>query len=283
MAFPKLLQRLFQNNGAGDKLNKNIIPDIPYSKVTGAPTVDSSLSDTSTNAIQNKVVKSALDGKLSLSGGTMTGTLTAPALWLTSGDTTVGSVRGGLGNYAGLTIYGNQGSSAAWQEGAYAVLRSANAGLDSEKGKFALIASLNSSKYVSLSGSPDGTLTWGGKNVLTGNSVGLTVVSESYGANSWYRKYSDGWIEQGISFSHSGYYATRKVTINYPLPFTQFFWETGGRSGIGNRGSSQSGDNDTAYTYGSASFSKTGITISWSGDTSGPYVTVSGKVMFVGK
>ena len=34
MALPKLLQKLFTNGGAGDKLNQDIIPDIPYSKVT---------------------------------------------------------------------------------------------------------------------------------------------------------------------------------------------------------------------------------------------------------
>ena len=38
-------------------------------------TVDSALSDTSENPVQNKVVKSAIDGKLSLSGGTMTGNI----------------------------------------------------------------------------------------------------------------------------------------------------------------------------------------------------------------
>lgn len=39
-------------------------------------TVDSALSSTSTNPVQNKVIKSALDGKLSTSGGTLTGNLT---------------------------------------------------------------------------------------------------------------------------------------------------------------------------------------------------------------
>lgn len=38
-------------------------------------TVDSSLSASSTNPVQNKVIKSALDGKLSTSGGTLTGNL----------------------------------------------------------------------------------------------------------------------------------------------------------------------------------------------------------------
>ena len=47
MAFPKLLTKLFQNDGAGSMLRTDIIP------------TDSSLSSTSTNAIQNKVVTSA--------------------------------------------------------------------------------------------------------------------------------------------------------------------------------------------------------------------------------
>ena len=55
MAFPKLLQKLFQNSGAGSLLREDIIP------------IDSSLSTTSTNAVQNKVVKSALDAKLNTS------------------------------------------------------------------------------------------------------------------------------------------------------------------------------------------------------------------------
>lgn len=54
---------------------------------TGAnkTTVDSSLSASSTNPVQNKVIKSALDGKLSTSGGTLTGNLSGQCLagtWL---------------------------------------------------------------------------------------------------------------------------------------------------------------------------------------------------------
>ena len=76
MALPKLLQKLFTNGGAGDKLNQDIIPNIPYSKVTDAPSVDSALSSTSENPVQNKVINSALDGKLSTSGGTVSGAVT---------------------------------------------------------------------------------------------------------------------------------------------------------------------------------------------------------------
>lgn len=47
-----------------------------YSDLAGTPTVDGALSDESENAVQNKVIKTALDSKLSLSGGALSGTLT---------------------------------------------------------------------------------------------------------------------------------------------------------------------------------------------------------------
>lgn len=54
-------------------------------------TIDSALSSTSTNPVQNKVIKSALDGKLSTSGGTLTGNLTGKYItgtWLQTTDAT---------------------------------------------------------------------------------------------------------------------------------------------------------------------------------------------------
>ena len=39
MALPKLLQKLFTNEGAGDKLNKGILPDISYNDLTDKPTI----------------------------------------------------------------------------------------------------------------------------------------------------------------------------------------------------------------------------------------------------
>ena len=47
--------------------------------------VDSGLSSSSTNPVQNKAISSALGKKLSLSGGTMKGTLTTKGIKLTSG------------------------------------------------------------------------------------------------------------------------------------------------------------------------------------------------------
>ena len=54
---------------------------------TGAnkTTVDSALSSTSTNPVQNKAINTELGKKLSLSGGTMTGALTTKGIKLTSG------------------------------------------------------------------------------------------------------------------------------------------------------------------------------------------------------
>lgn len=54
-------------------------------------TVDSALSSTSTNPVQNKVIKSALDGKLSTSGGTLTGNLTGKYITGTCLQTTAAS------------------------------------------------------------------------------------------------------------------------------------------------------------------------------------------------
>ena len=59
---------------ANNKTNEDelyLTPD-----VSDSMTIDSALSSTSTNPVQNKVIKSALDGKLSTSGGTLTGNLT---------------------------------------------------------------------------------------------------------------------------------------------------------------------------------------------------------------
>lgn len=242
MAFPKLLQRLFQNNGAGDKLNADIIPDIPYSKITGTPTVDAALSATSTNAIQNKAVKSALDGKLSTSGGTMTGTLV-----MAQGNNSIdGGVADGVvqinanGNMGGanLRLYGAQNTQCPGQFRIWAQIGDKSRGL-----------------FGDVNGDVNGSLTWGGKNVLTGNSAGLTVVAESYSANSWYRKYSDGWIEQGGIFFYStsaGSSNNNRVTLAIPFSTAVYGYAIGGpasATGSYNTG----GDQDSTY-YATVSF-----------------------------
>lgn len=71
-------------NGIAEEANKTI--------------VDTTLSDSSTNPVQNKVVKAALDGKLDKTGGTLTGNLTGKYLtgtWLqTTASTDLGRTPG---------------------------------------------------------------------------------------------------------------------------------------------------------------------------------------------
>ena len=207
MALPKLLQKLFTNGGAGDKLNQDIIPDIPYSKVTDAPSVDSALSSTSENPVQNKVINSALDGKLSTSGGTMTGDIifSSNATKIENAQNKGGKVEV---SSTGASLLSNKDD---YEGGAALLLRSSTYPND-QKGYFYLISALSTSQRHNLVGKPDGSLTWGGRNVLTGNSAGLTVVAESYRWDSWYRKYSDGWIEQGLVFTYTG-------SKNWATPF----------------------------------------------------------------
>lgn len=248
MAFPKLLQKLFQNNGAGDKLNQDILPNIPYSKVTDAPVVDSALSPTSTNAVQNKVINSALDGKLSLCGGTMTG-------YISFNNSLMGILK--ADKNGSLVLSGGNKVSSGGAGSAILFLAGGNdSSVFNAPGEFSLEASKGTygqsgfSSYE-LRGKPDGTLTWGGKS-LTG---GLTVVAESYSANSWYRKYSDGWIEQGGIF----FYSTstwpsnnNRVTLAIPFSTAVYGYAIGGpasATGSYNTG----GDSDSTY-YATVSF-----------------------------
>lgn len=173
--------------------------------------------------------KTELDGKLSLSGGTMTGELSAPALRFTSGNAVVGSIKGFLGNYGGLTIYGNPGLDDTWTEGAYVFLRSGNAEPVSERGKFGLVASLNSSKSAELIGTPDGSLTWGGKPVLCGESGGfpvgfLALYSGSNVPDGWFR--CDGSTIADMATNYPKLYAVLGTNVlpnysgRYPLGAT---------------------------------------------------------------
>lgn len=159
MALPKLLQKLFTNGGAGDKLNQDIIPNIPYSKVTDAPSVDSALSSTSENPVQNKVINSALDGKLSTSGGMMTGgiSLNASLASLLKADKNGSLVLSGGNNVSS----GGAGSAILWLGGGD------DSSIFNSPGVFSLEASKGTwgqpgfSSYE-LRGNPDGSLTWRG-------------------------------------------------------------------------------------------------------------------------
>lgn len=72
------------------KVDYSQLLNVPSGSGGGSPiTIDSALSSTSTNPVQNKVVNSELNKKLPLSGGTLTGNLTAKYItgtWLKTTD-----------------------------------------------------------------------------------------------------------------------------------------------------------------------------------------------------
>ena len=166
-------------------------------------TVDSALSSTSTNPVQNKVINTALAAKaasshthsyLPLAGGTMTGSITRDGLLAQNGVSGSNiSINGGTGgmNHGGtLGLYDKNHTS--------------------DGGCFILRASKDGVNYKDLRGAPDGTLTWMGKSLL-GDDVITTWQSSD--KKSWYRKYASGWIEQG------GYVGASATSVTYPVAF----------------------------------------------------------------
>ena len=85
-------------------------------------------------------------------------------------------------------------------------------------GCFNLIARSPNKNRCTLVGTPDGQLTWCDKPVMVVESN--KTISNIYSKNlitSWYRKYSDGWIEQGgyvFSDSNLGY-----IDVTFSIPF----------------------------------------------------------------
>jgi hypothetical protein len=150
------------------------------------------------------------DGNVALnalpkSGGQMTGSNI-------SRDTNSGALvlYGGLAgeiNGAYLALYGREHSS--------------------NKGVFYLRAHNGEATCV-LSGTPDGSLTWGGKNIVrsvggktadAAGNVPLHGVVETWKSSdglSWYRKWSDGWIEQG-GVTDAASTSSKSLTFNTPF------------------------------------------------------------------
>lgn len=294
MALPKLLQKLFTNGGAGDKLNQDIIPDIPYSKITDAPSVDSALSSTSENPVQNKVINSALDGKLSTSGGTVNGSI------IFDGENYRRLGRGtgvrdlefaGSNNDGCFSFYPGESGAFSTKKSASLFLTSTGyTGHTIGAGQFVLSAMDATSGNKSLIGSPDGSLTWGGKNVLTGNSAGLTVVAEYYSANSWYRKYSDGWIEQGGTFTARADRKNGSKNVALPIAFSSACYSVAALHEEGSSSGYTSGDDSRQYTttIRVSNVTNTNVVFTWStsgGDGGSDYssVSLSARLYMCGK
>lgn len=266
MAFPKLLQKLFQNNGAGDKLNKSIVPDLDYlpksgGTVDGSVTINgttvtvsgsteaykegikfgwgSEISQSRPNGLDiwakrgNATTVMALYGEkkdgdttgntpgMLFRAGDGTNTksmtlsatkgLTADICWLRRSAGQKELKIGGADNDGCIQIYpGETGTYIAKKTASLFLASTGYTGSTTQAGSFRLNAMDATTGKKALVGSPDGSLMWNGHNVIS-------VVAESYSANSWYRKYSDGWIEQGGQINAKGY---QKVAITLSVPFS---------------------------------------------------------------
>lgn len=157
---------------------------------------DSSLSATSTRPVQNKVVKSALDGKLSTSGGTVSGAvtfngaITASFLKRSAGQKEL--IIGGTDDDGCLQLYAGDNVAFSSKKTASLFLTSTDyTGASIPAGEFCLSAMDATTGRKSLVGSPDGSLTWDGKPVLCGESGGFPVGFLSLYAGS---NVPDGWF-----------------------------------------------------------------------------------------
>ena len=348
MAFPKLLQKLFQNNGAGDKLNKSIVPDLDYLPKSGG-TVDGSVTINGTSATDESLSTTYKKGIKFGWGSEISQSIPSGLdLWAKRGDATTvlalyGEAKGNdNGNTPGIYLRAGNGTatkglrlttSAATIDGVeIATLNTASRNLGhttmvglgfAKDSTVTLVQFLQklaehgysesnsvlkidyayaNSAYVTdgtntvrIAGGtlylgqnthnpsndygvawgffvpPEGTKlyrfrTYKDNSQATSDSPqqsiypyesggGLSVVAESCSANSWYRKYSDGWIEQGGIF----YYSTstwpsnnNRVTLAIPFSTAVYGYAIGGpasATGSYNTG----GDSDSTY-YATVSF-----------------------------
>lgn len=240
MPFPYFIRKLFQNDGAGEKLNPEIVPT----------TVNGVAADASGNiAINDSDIENG--PFLPTAGGTVTGNLYVQSN-LISGFRDVNRDPTGFNvshrsNEYYMSVYGGEANGYKGGTGSALFLAGSRHGIDSiasgvPAGGFVLMASNEEYKSKFLRGLPDGSLTW-----LDAPIVCLSASSR--GSQSWYRKYSDGWIEQG------GWYRVNSAsgTITFPIAFstTNITVTTGIRLG-----------GNYVTTFGVNSVSTTGFTYS---------------------
>jgi hypothetical protein len=145
-------------------------------------------------------------------GGTINGTLV-----LTKGTNlgNIGSISIANGDWVYPALVSNTSS------GFYAI--SGNS--PKQAGEFLCRANKDGTNFIDLRGCPDGTLTWGATHV-----VRITASWKS--GTNWYRKYSDGWIEQG-GYVYCGSHGT---WLSYHLPFSDTGYYLNANAGEGTSG-----------------------------------------------
>lgn len=124
--------------------------------------------------------------------------------------------------------------------GALLALRSVN--YANNPGSFELIAKDATTQKV-LTGKPDGTLVWDSKPIVR-------LVASWKSGTSWYRKYSDGWIEQGGRFTYNQTNSGH-TTLNFNISFSNTNYQIVGSGyrtdGNPNQGFATFRDFNTSY------------------------------------
>lgn len=189
-------------------------------------------------------------------------TLTGDCLPLTGGIMT-GGIKTDNVEFAISSVDDNKtvriSGGTGWDNGGSFVIRGQNH--PSFPGEFVCRA-VNGDKKVSLLGKPDGTLTWNDKHVLR-------VVEYWSSGKSWYRKYSDGWIEQGgciqVPDGNNSYTKYRTLTLHTPFSNTNY-------SVIGSTyGESDSNAQHADNSFAVSAFTKTSCKLFWDDQSSGVY------------
>ena len=193
-----------------------------YNDLSDKPVVDSALSSTSENPVQNKVINSALDGKLSLSGGTMTGALKI--------QSSVGTLHLETYGATGSTTTNSGAHVATLENDSYLEVHPSYPGLGAAllmassdysgdalpPGNFLLRSnSTDKTSYYDLWGTNTGSLTWRGHEVARVASSG-----KSADGTQWYRKYNDGYIEQAGVFDNGSDARGFIADITFLVPFS---------------------------------------------------------------
>ena len=144
-------------------------------------------------ATLNDVITKLNETKVAKAGDTINGRLRIGEAISKSTNDTFFDIYGGTthGDGAQLTLFGKNSSSI---------------------GSFSLSAN-DGSTIKSLTGFPDGTLRWGGKVVNVG---GIYITQTWVSGTSWYRVWSDGYIEQG-GLQNT---LTISLPVTFPKPFT---------------------------------------------------------------
>lgn len=194
MPFPYFIRKLFQNNGAGDKLREDILPK----------------------------------AYLPLTGGAMTGAISWDGSHLEGSD---GVLKWKNSPLLQPNCYLNDsfslGAGTAFDTGG-ASLTLWNSTSPNNSGAFGLKAVKQAgSGYVELSGFSNGALVWNGKNIVrsvngqNADEKGNANIFEAWrsGAN-WYRVWSNGFKECGVAYQGNNLLADHCEIISLPIAFS---------------------------------------------------------------